>query len=106
MRREKTLEDSPGKYRQNYRQRQQTRRMEAEKGTIAPGMQGKEQRISQTLPAKTLIRKLEKFKSGVEVMSQGVKCLSLKLMSLSLIPKAHIVSVKQHACNPSSASKE
>lgn len=77
-----------------------------EKGTIAPGMQGKEQRISRTLPAKTLIRKHEKFKSGVEVLSQGVKCLSFKLMSLSFIPKAHIISVRQHACNPSSASKE
>lgn len=74
--------------------------METEKGTIAPGLQGREQKISQTLPAKTLVRKHGKFKSGVE-MSQGEKCLSPKLISLSFIPKAHIISVKQHACNQS-----
>lgn len=71
MGREKTQEDSPGKYRQNYRQRQQTRRTETEKGTTAPGMQGREQKISQTLPAKTLVRKFEKLKSGAEEMSLG-----------------------------------
>lgn len=74
--------------------------------TTAPGRQGMEQRVSQALLAKTPVSKLEKLKTGVEETSQWVKGLSLKHVDLSFNPRTHIVSVKSHAYNLSTVSKE